>query len=541
MGNLFGNTLFYGDNLPIMRAEIDTGSVDLVYLDPPFNSQQSYNVLFPSRQGGHASAQIHAFNDTWHWSEEAERTLFELMHGESAELANLAQALRAMLGKGDMLAYLVMMAPRLVELRRVLKPTGSLYLHCDPTSSHYLKLLLDAVFGPRNFRNEIIWKRTTSHSSAKKFAPVHDTILCYRNGGTPIWTDPRVPNDPKYLKSRYRYDDGDGRLYARADLTAAGTRNGSSGMAWRGFDVAAKGNHWKFTIENLEALDATGRIYWPPGGAWPRYKRYLDELQGLAVADVWTDIEVLNAKAAERLGFSTQKPLALLERIISASSNPGDLVLDPFCGCGTTVDAAQKLDRHWIGIDVSTLAIDIIDRRLRDNYGNQIAYEIRGIPRDVEGARALFGRDPFEFERWAVLLLEARPNTKQVGDKGLDGTAWFWTGEVTDGRILISVKGGAVNPGFVRDLAGTVEGHGAQMGLMVTLRPPTKGMSEAASMAGFYTHPNGQRYPRVQLMTVDQLLKGERPNWPPMLRGDDASGRATRPAAAAPRRRVQAG
>lgn len=514
------NQLFYGDNLDILRRDIADESVDLIYLDPPFNSNRSYNVLFKSRSGDDAQAQVEAFDDTWTWSQQAEALYTQMIQGGApTQVADALEAMRRLLGDNDVLAYLVMMAARLVELHRVLKPTGSLYLHCDPTASHYLKVMLDAIFGPTQFRNEIIWKRTTAHSSAKKFGPVHDVILYYGDSSAVTWNEPRTDYNQDYLDKYYRYDDGDGRLYWRNSLTAAGTRQGSSGQPWRGIDVAATGQHWKFTVENLEDLDSQGRIYWPPKGGFPQIKRYRDELKGVALGDIWTDIDRINQVAGERLGYPTQKPVALLERIIETSSNPGDLVLDPFCGCGTTVDAAQKLGRRWVGIDVTYLAVDLIDKRLRHTYGDDIAetYRLHGIPHDLDGARALFAANPFDFERWAVSLVDGQPNTKQVGDKGIDGVIRFPTDNKGGvGRALVSVKGGAtLNPGMVRDLVGTVEQQGADMGVFICLTEPTKGMREVENASGTYTWAVGDRaFPKVQIVTIAQLLAGQRPKMP---------------------------
>src|SRR5665647_3719779 len=308
------------------------------------------------------AAQIQAFGDTWVWTPTTDEQYASLMAGEvPPRVADAVGAFRTLLGENDAMAYLVNMAPRLVEMHRVLKQTGSLYLHCDPTMSHYLKVLLDGIFGPQFFRNELIWKRTSSHSSAKKYAPVHDVILYYSKSKKLTWNTPRTGYDEEYLDKYYHFDDGDGRLYWRADLCAAGTRNGRSGVPWHGLDPTAKGMHWKFAVETLDDLDKEGRIYWAKGGqGWPQYKRYRDELKGLVVSDIWTDIDHINPVAAERLGYPTQKPIALMERILEASSNPGDVVLDPFCGCGTTVDAAQRLGRTWLGIDVTYIAIDLI-------------------------------------------------------------------------------------------------------------------------------------------------------------------------------------
>lgn len=517
------NKLYYGDNLEVLRRDVATESVDLIYLDPPFNSNRSYNVLFRQQAGVEAQAQIEAFDDTWTWSQEAEREYAELIGGGApAKVADAIEAMRRLLGENDVLAYLVMMTSRLEQMHRVLKPTGSLYLHCDPTASHYLKVMLDAIFGPSCFRNEIIWKRTSSHSSAKKYAPIHDVILYYSKGADVTWNAPRVAHEVEYLDKYYRYDDGDGRLYWRNSLTAAGTRKGSSGLPWRGIDIAATGQHWKFTLEHLDELDAEGRIYWPPKGGFPQIKRYRDELQGVAVGDIWTDIDRINQVAAERLGYPTQKPLALLERIIEASSDPSDVILDPFCGCGTTIDAAQKLGRRWVGIDITYLAIDLIDTRLRNTFGQSVVetYEIVGIPRDVEGARALFNRNPFDFERWAVSLVDGQPNEKQVGDKGIDGVVRYPTdAKGGTGRILVSVKGGThLNPNMVRDLVGTVQSQRADMGVLITLENPTVGMVDAANHSGlFYAEAQGRSYPVVQIIRVIDLLSGKRPNLPPIM------------------------
>lgn len=514
------NRLFYGDNLDVLRDRIASESVDLIYLDPPFNSNRSYNVLFKTSAGEDSQAQIEAFDDTWRWSQQTEALYREMVMdgGAPQKAADAIEAMRKLLGTNDVLAYLVMMTARLVELHRVLKPTGSLYLHCDPTASHYLKVVLDAIFGPTNFRNEVIWKRTTSHSSAKKYAPVHDVLLHYGASPKVTWNEPRTDYDEAYLDKYYKYDDGDGRLYWRNSLTAAGTRKGSSGQAWRGIDVAATGQHWKFTVENLEDLDAKGQIYWPPGGGFPQIKRYRDELKGLAVGDIWTDIDRINQVAAERLGYPTQKPLALLERIIAASSNEGDVVLDPFCGCGTTIDAAEQLRRRWIGIDVTYIAIDLIQKRLRHTYGAEIenSYVVHGIPTDLTGAQALFHANPFDFERWAVGQVNGQPNVKQVGDKGIDGRIRFPATADGIGTVLVSVKGGkTVTPTMIRDLVGTVEQQKAEMGLLITMSVPTKGVREVADQSGEYIHPlTFTKYPKVQVISVPELFAGKRPNLP---------------------------
>lgn len=528
------NRLYYGDNLDVLRRDVADESVDLIYLDPPFNSNRSYSVLFREKSGDESQAQIEAFDDTWTWSQEAESLYLDLLNGSAPlRVKDALEAMRRLLGDNDVLAYLVMMTARLIELRRVLKPTGSLYLHCDPTASHYLKVILDAVFGPTMFRSEVIWKRSSAHNSAKRYGPVHDVLLFYTRSENYTWNVAYQPLPQETIDKWYNnVEPQTGRRFNRAGLTAAGRRTGPSGQPWRGVDPDAKGRHWAIpgfvgdlvagleTLDALDALDAAGRLFWPKrAGGMPMLKRYVEESKGIPAQDVITDISPLNNVAAERLGYPTQKPLALLERIIAASSNEDDVILDPFCGCGTTVDAAQKLGRRWIGIDVTTLAINLIDARLRHTYGEGIrgSYEILGIPRDLEGAHALFQRSPFEFERWCVMMLDGQPNEKQVGDKGIDGVIRIVTGaRGQSDRVLLSVKGGGTNPGHVQALLGTVQGNRAAMGVFVTMKPPTKAMREVANTSSVYTHPgDGREYPRLQILTVEDMLEGRRPKLPP--------------------------
>ena len=515
------NKLYFGDNLVILREHVADESVDLVYLDPPFNSNATYNVLFGEKGGEKSSAQITAFEDTWHWGMEAEGAFKELVETAPPKLMELMRALRSFLGQSDMMAYLTMMALRLVELHRVLKPTGSLYLHCDPTASHYLKLVLDGVFDVRNFRNEIIWKRTTAHSSAQKFGPVHDTILYYSKAAECRWNSPRIEYEEAYLNKYYKFDDGDGRLYWRDNLCAAGTRKGSSGLPWRGIDVAAKGMHWKFTTERLEELDKEGRIYWPPKGTMPQYKRHRDELKGKAVADIWDDVDRINPVGNERLGYPTQKPEALLERIIQASSNEGDLVLDPFCGCGTTIAAAEKLGRRWIGIDVTHLAITLMQNRLQDTFAYELSpFEVEGVPKDLESARSLAQNvDRHHFEWWALSLVAARPaqDKKKGADTGVDGILYFYDDESgTPKKGVVQVKSGHVKSGDIRDFSHVIEREKAAVGLFLTLEEPSGPMTKEAATAGFYEpeHFQGRGVPKLQILTIEALLAGHRPELP---------------------------
>jgi DNA modification methylase len=515
------NALYYGDNLDVLRRYVRDESVDLVYLDPPFKSNQDYNVLF-GEHGTKAAAQIKAFEDTWTWDEAAAAS-FEDVVEKGGRVAQVMLAFKTFLGQSDMLAYLSMMAPRLMELRRVLRDTGSIYLHCDPTASHYLKMVMDAVFGPQHFRNEIVWKRTTAHSSAKKFSPIHDTILYYGRSHAPRWNQPRTDYDDAYLDKYYRFNDGDGRLYWRADLTGAGIRHGKSGVPWRGFDPSAIGRHWIVPVAELDNLDAAGRIYWPKGGkGMPQHKRYRDELKGKAVADLWDDIDRINPVGSERLGYPTQKPEALLERIIAASSVEGDTVLDPFCGCGTTIAAAQRLKRRWIGIDITHLAIGLIRHRLHDAFGAQIAdtYEVIGEPVDLAGAAQLAKDEPFQFQAWATGKVGARVagQQKKGADRGIDGRLYFHDegagGETK--QIILSVKGGGTGPGDLRDLRGVLDRERAQIGVLITLDEPTKAMRGEAASSGFYESPGWRtKHPRLQILTVADLLAGKRIDYPP--------------------------
>jgi site-specific DNA-methyltransferase (adenine-specific) len=518
------NALCYGDNLDILRESIASGSVDLIYLDPPFNSSRSYNVLFKNESGAESEAQITAFEDTWHWNQKAEETYHYLITRAPDHVARTINALYGSIGTNQMMAYLVMMTVRLLELHRVLKRTGSLYLHCDPTASHYLKLILDTIFGPQNFQNEIIWKRTTAHSSAKRYGPVHDVLLFYTKSDDFTWNQIYIPHSQEYLDSHYRSKDADGRAYTLSDLTAAGVRHGSSGQTWRGFDVTAKGNHWKFTIERLEELNAAGIIYWPTNGGWPRYKRYLDTVKGTHLQDVWADIDPVNSQAQERLGYPTQKPLALLERVIAASSNPGDVILDPFCGCGTAIAAAQKLGRQWIGIDITHLSIALMKYRLEGMYPG-IKFPIYREPQDLDGAKDLAAKDRYQFQWWALSLVRAQPFGGEAGSKtgkkgsdtGIDGIIPFIDDHKGERkRVIVQVKSGKVNSGLIRDLVGTMKREGAPIGIFITLENPSRDMITEAVKQGFYHSPLwGKDYPALQIYTIAELMKGTEIKMPP--------------------------
>ena len=531
------NELYFGDNLDILREQIADESVDLIYLDPPFNSNATYNVLFREKGGEESAAQITAFEDTWHWSLESEDAFREVVTDGPERLGRLLQVMRDFLGQNDMMAYLTMMAQRIAELHRVLKPTGSLYLHCDPTASHYLKLLLDSVCGKENFKNEIVWKRTSAHGGAKRWGPIHDVILFYTASNEYRWNRLFQEYTDEYLRDHYRREDSRGR-YQLVSLTGAGKRRGDSGKAWRGVDPTESGRHWAVprsalqnaypnrtdldglsTQEKLDLLDAAGLIYWPPTGNIPRQKRYADENPGVPIQDIIADIPPIGAQARERLSYPTQKPEALLERIIEASSNEGDVVLDPFCGCGTAVAAAERLNRRWMGIDVTHLAITLIRHRMSNSFGEDLRpYEVIGDPKDLPSARALAQHDRYQFEWWALGLVDARParDKRKGADRGIDGYINFFddnSGKAK--RVVVQVKSGNVSVSQVRDLKGAMERERAQMGIFITLKPPTRPMGQEAISAGFYAHEHFRnRFPCVQILTIEELLAGAKAQYP---------------------------
>ena len=517
------NTLFYGDNLPILREYIPDESIDLIYLDPPFNSNRTYNVLFKQESGQDSEAQIAAFEDTWHWNQAAEETYHELVTAAPAHVGQMIGALYGFIGPSQMMAYLVMMAARLVELHRVLRPTGSLYLHCDPTASHYLKIVLDTIFGPLNYRNEIIWKRQSAHSDATtKFADIADVILFYGKSAKAAFTPQYTEHDPEYVRKFYRFDDGDGRgAYRLGDMASPNPRPNMM-YKWMGYDFPAKG--WRYQLETMQKLHNEGRIYYPrrPDGTLDTtkrlaLKRFLNEQEGSIVTNIWTDINSLHFSDAERLGYPTQKPLALLERIIAASSNPGDVVLDPFCGCGTTITAAQKLGRRWVGIDITYLSIALQKNRLNTAFPDA-KYKVIGEPTTLHDARQLALDDRFQFQWWAVSLIKARPYGGQEGskqgkkgaDKGIDGIITFIDEHTRKPkRVIVQVKSGKVSRPAISELVGTINRESAEIGVFLTLEEPTREMRTEAATAGFYHSPGwNQDYPRVQILTVKGLLDG---------------------------------
>lgn len=527
------NSLYFGDNLKVLSEKLPGGtyvfpseSVDLVYLDPPFNSNRNYSVIFKEAGGGGSDAQIKAFTDSWHWGPEARDALEDVSvtgvnEGRIPEdVGRLMDALVRAIGHNDMSAYLVMMAPRLVELHRVLKQDGSLYLHCDPTASSYLRVVLDGIFGPERFLGEIVWKRTTTHSDAKRWSPDADRLLVYAKSDAFTFHPAFEPHSEKYLSRDYRHRDPDGRIY-RLDNIASPNPRRNLMYEWKGHQPPAKG--WRFSRETMERLDGEGRIWYPDSKEKrPKVKRYLDGMPGTRIGSVWTDLPNVHPWANERLGYPTQKPLALLERIISASSNEGDIVLDPFCGCGTATIAAEKLKRKWVGIDITHLSIAVMRSRLFDSFA-LADVPVHGVPADLESARLLAAESHdgrYEFQWWALSLIEARPlggERKKGADRGIDGVLTFSEHDSIQ-RILVSVKSGHPSLLHVKELIATLETEKGAIGVLIELDEPTSEMKRAAVEAGQYESELwGGKYERIQVLTISELLAGKKPNVPKFL------------------------
>jgi DNA modification methylase len=530
------NNLYFGDNLHILRNEIKAESVDLIYLDPPFNSKASYNRLFQSPNGRIPQAQTKAFKDTWRWGEQAEQEFEELFKQSNTNVSEMMQALRRFLGENDMMAYLTMMANRLLELHRVLKDPGCLYLHCDPTASHYLKIVLDGIFGNENFSNEVIWKRTTTKNDYKQGAVnwprVHDTILMYYKKYEAAkdarrFNQPFEEYDEEYLQNFYRHTDPDGRRYRLSDLTAPG--RGTRGHPQ--FEFLGVTRYWRHNKDKMEQLYREGRIVQAKAGGVPAFKRYLDEMPGVAAGDVWTELRPVQGIGREFLGYQTQKPLPLLERIISASSKEGDTILDPFCGCGTAIHAAEKLKRRWIGIDITHVAVGLVEDRLLAAFPG-ITFHVHGLPVDLDSARDLALRDKYEFQSWACSLVKAElyQGKKKGADSGIDGLKYFQDDRTMHKKIIVSVKGGEhVSVPMIRDLGHVVNREKAALGWLVTLTKPTEPMRREAVKAGYYESPIGVNFPKIQILTVEGLLNGtERPRYPDLMQGGLMSRKAER-------------
>ncbi len=537
------NTLFYGDNLEILRNRkyLQDETVDLCYIDPPFNSKRNYNQIY-NNIGGEDRAQAQAFIDTWVWDEMAGEGFTEILANDqgrfTSQTVDLIKGLEVVLKKGSLLAYLVSMTLRITEIHRVLKPTGSFYLHCDPTASHYLKLVLDAVFVVTggDYRNEIAWKRADAHNDAKRqFGYISDRIFFYTKSSSYTFHKQHDSFQARTLEDWYQYVElADGttrrmtkqeketqiipngaRRFNTSDLRSPNPRPNLT-YDYKGYKPHQNG--WALSLEKMEELDAKGLLLFPatPEGRIMR-KRYLDESLGPVAGDVWTDISQLRGATAEKLGYPTQKPEALLERIIKASTDPGDLVLDAYCGCGTTIAVAEKLGRKWIGIDITYQSISLILRRLEAQFGKSVldTITLNGVPKDMASAQALAlkkdDRVRKEFEKWAVLTYSnnrAIINDKKGGDKGIDGIAYFMTGANDNAKIVFQVKSGTVGRGDISKLNNDRTREKAELAIFLTLQPPTAGMTTEAGDAGFYQHQMmGRNYPRIQIVTIADMVE----------------------------------
>jgi DNA modification methylase len=511
------NQLYYGDNLEVLRRYIKDESVDLCYIDPPFNSKRNYNQIY-NNIGSEDKAQAQAFVDTWAWDDHAIHGIEEIYnnyHGLfTQQCIDLIIGLENVLGKGSLLAYLVSMSLRITEIHRVLKPTGSFYLHCDPNASHYLKLILDAVFCSQggDFRNEIIWKRTSGHSDSSKYGNVHDVILYYSKSLKFTWNQVYQKYEQNYIDKYYRYQDNDGRKWMSGDLGAAGLAGGGYQYEWNGVVKL-----WRCPKETMEKLDYEGRIHYTRNRV-ARIKRYLDESEGLVIQDTWNDIEALRSWHKELLGYPTQKPEALLERIIKASSNENDIILDAYCGCGTTIAVSQRLERQWIGIDITYQSISLILKRLEDSFGKGVleTINLHGIPKDIESAIALANktddRNRKEFEKWAILTYSnnrAIINSKKGRDGGVDGIVYFQGNDQPE-KMILQAKSGKVKSGDIRDLLGTMTLQNASIAIFITLQPPTSQILQTAKEAGFYQNQYmSHSCDKIQIVTVADILQNK--------------------------------
>ena len=527
-------TLYFGDNLEILRKKIPDESFDLIYLDPPFNSNRNYNVLF--KEGLQDSpAQVHAFEDSWHWSHESKENFEYLVTKTNENISNLMLALEKTIGHNDMLAYLTMMSVRLIELHRVLKKTGSLYLHCDTIASHYLKIVLDVIFGKENFINEIIWKRTNnpkgSQFDSKKFGQATDTILFYAKSNNyflDVDISRRKLTDEEISEKYPKKDERGGYLEYPILRSASKGERPNLVYEYKGFTPPKWG--WVIKKEKLMEIDKRGDLGWRKNGApFRKYRSWED--RGEPIYNLWDDISRIQSNSGEALGYPTQKPEALLERIIKSSSRDGDWILDPFCGCGTTVSVAEKLKRNWVGIDITTLAINLIKYRIKHQFSlGEKQINVDGLPTDLSGAKALFNKDPFEFEYWALDLVNAMPaqsKTKENmrgADKGIDGIITFRKNIENDkweyGKVIVQIKGGGVQRNQIATLKGDAEREKADAGVFITLEKQTRPMTEEAMDAGEFKTPlTGElKFPKIQIITVEELLAGKQLNLPSFVK-----------------------
>ena len=513
------NLLYYGDNLDVLRKHIHDETVDLCYIDPPFNSKRNYNQIY-NNIGHEDRAQAQAFVDTWTWDDHANDCLGQILTNvngvQTRQSIELMRGLDSVLGRGSLFAYIVNMTVRIAEIRRVLKSKGSFYLHCDPTASHYLKLACDAIFVPQggDYKNEISWKRNSGHSDAVGYGRIRDVILFYTKSDRAIWNDVYQAYDAGYVEQYYRYEDPDGRKWMSDNLSAAGLAGGGYTYEWHGHTKL-----WRCPIETMQRLHDEGKIYYTRNGI-ARRKRYLDEAKGMPAQDLWNDIQALRSWHDERLGYPTQKPEALLERIINASSNEGDTVLDAYCGCGTTTTVAQRLKRQWVGIDITYQSVSLVLRRLEKTFGAKVLNHITldGIPRDMESAEALAhkkdDRVRKEFEKWAVLTYtnnRAIINDKKGADRGIDGVAYFMTSKKDNAMVVFQVKSGGVKRSDVATLRGDMEREKAALAVLITLEKPSHAMIEEAKAAGTYYHEMMNRsYDKIQVVTIKEIVEQDK-------------------------------
>ena len=521
------NRILYSDDcLNVLDDELalPTGSVDLIYLDPPFNSKSIYNLPFVGND--HDARPVEAFNDTWTWGTKEDELLSELnSRPQSRNLADIVGFAQRtdFQNRLGLAPYLLNMAVRLVAMRRVLSPTGSIYLHCDDTAGQYLKLVMDAIFGQQNFRTEVIWKRSSAHNDTKQgrkqHGRIHDVLFFYTKGDSWTWNPIYTEYDPEYVERFYKQVEPEtGRRYALDNL--AGPYGAAKGNP--SYEVMGVTRYWRYSQERMQGLIDQGRVVQVSPGAVPRYKRYLDEMPGVPLQDVWTDIGPISSQAAERLGYPTQKPLALLERIIANSSNEGDLVLDPFCGCGTAVHAAERLGRRWVGVDVSTFAVGLMRGRVLHNFQQLTTDDVlvRGVPVNVAEAEALAARDKFEFEKWVCGAIGAEGMFHDPGtpgsDGGVDGVLKFYPfrmGKKPKAELaIVQVKGGSVSADSVKALKTTVDKYGATAGVIVCFNRYMRTVENQRVRDTF--SDDSSSYPVIQGLSVEDLLADKRPDLP---------------------------
>ncbi len=534
------NQLYYGDNLAILRQCVPDESVALCYIDPPFNSKRTYNQIY-NNIGTEDKAQAQAFLDTWTWNFEAQKGYDEIIANtyktQTQQSIELLMGLKNILGQGELLAYLVSMMQRIAEIYRVLQPTGSFYLHCDPTASHYLKLVLDCIFCARggDFKNEIVWRRHYSHNDGNKFGCIHDVIFYYTKSKNYTYNRQFMPYDTEYIEKNYATtDEKTGRKFRSVSMNAQG--QGEAKYFGSVLLTPPAGTHWRWSQERINEAMEQGIIYFTKNGV-PRYKQFLDEMEGLTVQDTWTDFYSLSSQDKERLGYPTQKPEALLERIIKASSNEGDVVLDCYCGCGTSIAVAEKLKRKWIGIDITYQSISVILKRFHESFGGDFTkdlidketkqvlrpaqIQLVGVPQDFAGALALANRQDDrvrkEFEKWFVLRFsnnQALINDKKGGDGGIDGIAYLLDtdekGKETYKKIIFSVKSSkTLNPSVIRDLAGTLEREQAAVGYLLTLYPMPNLEKEATKYGNYESKLFQRTVQKIQVIDAQMLFDGE--------------------------------